>query len=105
MSSRILRSSHRSCSIKKLFLKVSKHSQENECFRVSFNEVSGLRPTTLLKNGFQHRCFPVNMAKFLRTPNLKNIFERLLLDSIANVRNISKDHLKYVFPGVTINNF
>ena len=27
----------------------------------------------------QHRCFPVNLAKFLRTPILKNICERLLL--------------------------
>ena len=30
------------------------------------------------KKGFQHRCFPVNIVKFLRTPFLKNIFERLL---------------------------
>ena len=27
----------------------------------------------------QHTCFPVNIAKFLRTPILKNICERLLL--------------------------
>ena len=27
----------------------------------------------------RHRCFPVNIAKFLRTPYLKNICERLLL--------------------------
>ena len=88
MSIRILRSGHRTCSVKKLFLKISKHSQENACVRVSFNKVSGLRPATLLKNGFQHSCFPVNIAKFLRTPNLKNICERLLLNSIANVREI-----------------
>ena len=28
---------------------------------------------------FQHGCFPVNIAKFLRTPVLKNIWEWLLL--------------------------
>ena len=28
---------------------------------------------------FQHRCFPVKFAKFLRTAILKNICERLLL--------------------------
>ena len=35
-----------------------------------FNEDSGLglRPATLLKKRFQHRCFPVNFAKFLRAP-------------------------------------
>ena len=27
----------------------------------------------------QHRYFPINTAKFLRTPILKNIYERLLL--------------------------
>ena len=28
----------------------------------------------------QHSCFPVNIVKFLRTPILKNIRERLLLE-------------------------
>ena len=27
----------------------------------------------------KHRYFPANIAKFLRTPNLKNMYERLLL--------------------------
>ena len=31
---------------------------------------SGLRPATLLKKRLWHRCFPVNFAKFLRTPFL-----------------------------------
>ena len=30
------------------------------------------RPVTLVKKSLQHRCFPVNFAKFLRTPFLKN---------------------------------
>ena len=36
-----------------------------------FNKVAGLgknRPTTLLKKSLWHRCFPVNLKKFLRTP-------------------------------------
>ena len=33
---------------------------------------------------FQHWCFPVNIAKILRTPILKNICERLLLNVISN---------------------
>ena len=32
-----------------------------------------------IKKRLQHRCFPVNIAKFLRTFILKNICERLLL--------------------------
>ena len=34
---------------------------------------------TLFKKRFQHRCLPVNIAKFLRTSILKNICERLLV--------------------------
>ena len=33
-----------------------------------FNKVAGLRPATLLKKRLWHWCFPVNFAKFLRTP-------------------------------------
>ena len=44
-----------------------------------YNEVAGLMSTTLSKMRFQHRCFPVNFAKFLRTPTLKNICEQQLL--------------------------
>ena len=36
-----------------------------------FNKVAGLRPCRpLLKKRFWHRCFPVDFAKFLRTPFL-----------------------------------
>ena len=42
--------------------------QEDICVGVSF-----------IKKKHQHRCFPVNIAKFLRAPILKNIYEWLLL--------------------------
>ena len=55
-----------------------------------FNNVSGLRACkfieketpvcNFIKKRFQHKCFPVIVAKFLRTLILKNICERLLLD-------------------------
>ena len=38
-----------------------------------------LRPAGLLKRRLWHRCFPVNFAKFLRTPFLQNTSGRLLL--------------------------
>ena len=57
------------CSVKMVFLEISQNSQENTCARVSFfKKVAGLRPATLLKKRLCHRCFPVNLAKFLRTP-------------------------------------
>ena len=50
----------RSCS-KMVFLKISQYSQENTCVGVSFNKVAG-------RKKLQHRCFLVNVVKFLRTP-------------------------------------
>ena len=50
------RSSHQNCSVKKLFSKILQYSQEKR---------------------LQHRCFPVNNAKFLRTPVVKNICKSL----------------------------
>ena len=34
---------------------------------------------SIIKKRLQNKCLPVNIAKFLRTPNLKDICERLLL--------------------------
>ena len=50
---------------KKGFLKISQNSQENTCARISV-----LIKVSVLKKRLCHRCFPVNFAKFLRTPFL-----------------------------------
>ena len=44
-----------------------------------FNKVAGLQACKFIEERFQHRCFPVDIANFLRTSILKNICERLLL--------------------------
>ena len=62
----------RRCSVKKVFLEISQNSQENTCARASFLE-------TLLNKKLWHRCFPVNFAKFLRTPFLTEHLRWLLL--------------------------
>ena len=36
--------------------------------KTSGNKAAGLRPAILLKRRLSHRCFPMNFAKFLRTP-------------------------------------
>ena len=56
-------SSHRRCSAKKVFLKTLKNSHENTCVGVSLQV---FRSANLFK-GDQHLCFPVNIAKLLRT--------------------------------------
>ena len=45
----------------------------------SLNKVAGLKACNLNKKRLQHRSFPVNIAKFLRTPILKDICKLLLL--------------------------
>ena len=48
-----------------MFLEISLNSRENTCARTSFL-------IKLLKKGLWHKRFPVNFAKFLRTPLLQN---------------------------------
>ena len=49
-----------------------------------FNKDARLQVYNFIKKKLQHRCFLVNIVKFLRKPILKNIYERLLLKKIEN---------------------
>ena len=53
-----------------------------------FNKVAGVQACNFIKKRLQHRCFPVAIAKFLRTSTLKNICEQLLLYILTHVRPI-----------------
>ena len=44
-----------------------------------FNKVAGPQLYNFISKRLQHRCFAVKLAKFLRTPMLKDNCERLLL--------------------------
>ena len=48
----------------------AKFTGKNLCQSLFLNKVAGLRRATILKKRLCHRCFPVNFAKFLRTPFL-----------------------------------
>ena len=52
---------------------------KHPCQSLFFNKVTGLRPATLWRKRLWHRCFPMNFAKFLRTPFFKEHLWRLLL--------------------------
>ena len=47
-----------------------------------WNKVKDCKACNFIKKRLQHRCFPVNIAKFLVTPDLKNICIWLLLKII-----------------------
>ena len=73
-----------SCSIKKVFLKISQNSQENTCARVSL--------LIKLQAWGLHRCLPVNFAKFSRTHFFIEHLRWLLL---IIWRPSKKEHLFY----------
>ena len=63
-------------SVKNVILEISQNSQENTCARNSF--LIKLQTWDLWR--LLHRCFPVNFAKFLRTPFLQNTSGRMFLE-------------------------
>ena len=54
------------CSVETMFLEIPQNSQENSCARVSF--LIKLQALGSGKRRLRHSCFPVNYAKFSRTP-------------------------------------
>ena len=79
----LIRSTHRSCYIKKgVFKNFAKFTGKHLCQIHFFNKFAGVRPATLLIKSLWHRCSPINFAKFLRKFFLRNTFARLLLFSI-----------------------
>ena len=75
------RSSHLRCTVKKGVLKnFAKFTGKHLSQSLVFNKVAVLRSSTLLKKKLWHRCFPVNLEKFLRIPYfIENTSIRLLL--------------------------
>ena len=68
------------CSVKKGVLwSFAEFTGKQLCQSLFFSKVAGVRPLTLFKKRLWHRCYPVNFAKFLRTPFLQNSSGRLLL--------------------------
>ena len=67
------RSSHQRCSIiKGAFINLAKFTGKHLFQSLFLNKVAGLRSATLLRKRLWHRCFPVNFAKFIRSPFLQN---------------------------------
>ena len=77
--------SHQRDSIKKMFLKISRNSQQTRVSQSLFsNKVTGLSRATLLKKRLRDRYFPVSFPKKLRTHFLQNTFVGRLWISKVN---------------------
>ena len=61
------------------FEEISHFTGKHLCQSLPFNKIAGLTPATLLKKKLWHGYFPVNFAKFLRTPFLTEHLRWLLL--------------------------
>ena len=81
------------------------------CVEVSFNTIEGLlaykvikkrlqhrKPATLLKS-LQHRCFPVNITKFLITPFLTKHLRWLVLSEPEKKFQKTKEFLRAYVKG------
>ena len=77
---RAVKSSHRRCCIRKLFLKILQNPQETPVLESIFKKVEDLQTCNFIKESPQHRFFPVNITEFLILPILKNICKRLLFN-------------------------
>ena len=94
------RSSHQRCSIKKAVFKHFSIFDENICVGVSFYQSCRPEGLQFYIKRLQHRCFPVNIAKLLRTPILKKIFEKLILQFLLLTVNISSQGLVSAFNSI-----
>ena len=69
------------------------------CQSLFFNKVAGLGPATLLKKRLWYRCFPLNIAKFLKTPFLTKHLRWLLLSFGKNDKHIPRKMSLYFLKG------
>ena len=48
-------------------------TEKHLCWSLFLNKVADFQACNFIKKRLQHSCFPVNIARFLSTPILKNI--------------------------------
>ena len=70
----------------------------NTCSGVSFYKTAGLKAYNFIKKRPQHRCFPVSIAKFLRTP----FFYRTLVAASAKPTTSQESHLGCLFFNIAL---
>ena len=78
VSNIVLKCNYKRCSIKKLFLNSNSNiNSEALVLESLFNKFASLQVGNFITKRLQHSCFPVSIAKFLKTYIVNDIFERL----------------------------
>ena len=78
---------YKKADLKNLAIFTGKHLWRN----LFCNENADLQFCNFIQRRLQPKCFPVNIAKFLRTPVLKNICERLFERFPTRINNITSN--------------
>ena len=94
------RSSHQRCSIRKGVLRnFATFTGKHLCQVLFYNKVACPEPATLLKERLWRRCFPMNFAKFLRTPlnDCFSIMQHFLAENPSKVLNGQQQHKGVTF--------
>ena len=73
---RTVRSSHWRCCIRNLFLKILQYPQKIPMMESIFKNVADLQTCNFIKSRPQHRCFPVNIAKFFCTSYIEKRLQK-----------------------------
>ena len=81
---------------------MSRYLLETPVLESLFNKVTDLKACSFIKKMLQHKRFPVNIAKYLKTPTIRIICKRPLLSSqktSLKIEDISRftstDHLGF----------
>ena len=69
----------------------AKYIKKRLCLSLFLNKNAGLLYWNFIKKQLQHRSFPVNIAKILRTSILRNICERLFQRFATWANNITSN--------------
>ena len=76
----MIRSSHRSCSVRRGVLRnFAKFTRKHMCQAPFFKKCCRQKTCNFIKKRLRHMCFPLNFAKFLRTPFSQNTSGQLFL--------------------------
>ena len=78
---------YKKAALKNLVILTGKHL----CWSLFFNKNAGLQSCNFLKKRLQHRCFPMNIAKFVRIPVMKNISRGLFERFPTSTNNITSN--------------
>ena len=90
-----------------MFLKFHKIHWKTPVLESLFNKVAGLKAYNLIKKRLRHRCFPVNIAKLLRTAFFIEQLWWLLLDFLQNLlkTTVKKIIFQYSFSQKFLRNY